>query len=122
MTGKVLLNGEPLAAASVTFIPRDQTKGTGGFGATLADGSYEMLHRSNQKGVEPGAYTVLFSKFTMPDGAPIPAGKNATDVGAAESLPRELSNPPLDRAVNVVTVRDGEPNSFNFDLKAKKSR
>lgn len=120
VTGKVTLNGEPLAGASISFVPRDQTKGTGGFGATLPDGSYEILHRSSKKGIEPGAYTVLFSKFAMPDGSPIPAGQNATDVGATESLPAELTNPPAERAVHVVTVRDGEPNSFDFDLQARK--
>lgn len=120
--GKVLLNGEPLAGASVSFVPRDQTTGTGGFGATLADGTFELMHRSNASGVEPGAYTVLFSKFAMPDGSPIPEGKNATDVGATETLPLELTNPPSDRARNVVTVRDNESNSFDFDLKAKKTR
>lgn len=120
VAGKVTLNGEPLAGASVSFIPRDSTKGTGGFGATLADGSYEMMHRSQAKGVEAGTYVVWFSKFAMPDGSPIPEGKNATDVGAKESLPPELSNPPLDRALHVITVKSGEKNNFNFDLKSKK--
>lgn len=120
VTGKVTLNGEPLGQASLTFIPKDQTKGAGGFAGTMSDGTYEVMHPSSSKGIEAGTYAVRFSKFAMPDGSPIPEGKNATDVGARESLPLMLSNPPLDRATHVVTVKDGTTNTFNFDLKAPK--
>lgn len=118
--GKVLLDGEPLAGAAINLIPYDKTAGTGGFGATLADGSFEILHRSQKPGVEAGTYAAAFSKFAMPDGSPIPEGKNATDVGAKESLPPHLTTPPRERAKYLVTVKEGGENDFTFELTSKK--
>jgi len=119
VAGKVLVNKTPLPGVALNFVPRDNTKGTGGFGGTLPDGTYELMHRSRAKGIEPGTYYVTFSRFAMPDGSPIPEGKNVTDVGALESFPPDLVNPPADLAKHVVTVKDGEPQSFDFDLTVK---
>jgi hypothetical protein len=120
VTGKVLLNGQPIAGVSLNFVPRDQTKGTGAFGGTLPDGSYELMHRTREKGVEAGTYYVTFSRYAMPDGSPIPEGQNLADVGAKESLPPALVSPDPSFAKYVVTVKDGEPQAFDFDLPVKK--
>ena len=118
--GKVLLDGAPLTGAAINLIPYDKTTGTGGFGATLADGAFEIMHRSGKPGVEAGTYAAAFSKFAMPDGSPIPEGKNATDVGAKESLPPHLTSPPRERAKYVVMVKDGGENDFTFELTTKR--
>lgn len=119
VAGKVVLDGAPLAGANVIFIPKDQTKGTGGSGVTDADGKYEARHSSNKVGIEPGTYAVIFSKIAMPDGSPIPAGKNAADVGATEALPQQLSNPSPDFMTNVVTITETGGTSFDFTLASK---
>ncbi|OYW15016.1 MAG: hypothetical protein B7Z55_15325 [Planctomycetales bacterium 12-60-4] len=120
VTGTVLVNGAPLPGVSLNFIPKDQTKGTGAFGGTLADGSYQLMHRTRENGIEPGTYYVTFSRYAMPDGSPIPEGKNVTDVGAVESFPPSLVNPDPSRAVHVVTVQADEPAKFDFELQVKK--
>lgn len=118
VTGKILLDGAPLQGANVIFIPKDNTKGTGGSGVTDAEGKYEARHPSNKAGIEPGTYSVLFSKLAMPDGSPIPEGKNAADVGATESLPQQLSNPHPEYITNVVTVTE-TGGAFDFTLASK---
>lgn len=119
VAGKVMLDGTPLAGASVIFIPKDQTKGTGGSGVTDAEGKYEARHQSNKTGIEPGTYAVVFSKIAMPDGSPIPPGKNAADVGATEVLPQQLSNPSPDFMTNIVTITETGGTSFDFTLASK---
>lgn len=118
VAGIVKLDGSPLTGANVIFIPRDQTKAMGGSGVTGADGKYEARHQSNKVGIEPGTYTVLFSKIAMPDGSPIPEGKNAADVGAVEVLPQQLSNPNPEFVTNIVTIPDAG-GAFDFDLASK---
>lgn len=119
VAGKVMLDGAPLAGASVIFVPKDQTKGTGGTGITDAEGKYEARHQSNKVGIEPGTYAVIFSKIAMPDGSPIPPGKNAADVGATEVLPQQLSNPSPDFMTNIVTITETGGTSFDFTLASK---
>lgn len=122
VSGKVQLDGQPLAGATVYFAPRDQTGGQGAYAVTDADGAYELVHRSGQKGIEPGTYTVKFSKVAMPDGSPIPAGKDAADVEAGEVLPKHLTDPSPDTVSGVVTVPK-EGGKFDFlDLKSKFGR
>lgn len=118
VVGKVILDDQPLSGCSVSFIPRDQTKGQGGFAVTNADGAYSAKHWSNVDGIEPGTYTVVFSKIAQPDGSPIPEGKNAADVNAKEMLPRKLTDPNVVNGVNVVTVLETGA-ELDFKLKSK---
>jgi hypothetical protein len=118
VAGTVVLDGKPLAACSVNFIPRDQTKGTGGFAVTDGDGQFIAKHWSNAPGIEPGTYTVVFSKLALPDGSPLPAGQDAADVGAVETLPTALTDPNRERTPHVVTVVD-QGGQFTFDLKSR---
>lgn len=118
VVGQVLLDDKPLSGCNVSFIPRDQTKGHGGFGITDAEGKFSAVHWSNAKGIEPGTYTVTFSKIAQPDGSPIPEGKNAADVDARETLPPKLTNPNLQHGANVVTVTEAG-SELDFKLKSK---
>ena len=118
VAGRVILDEKPLSGCSVSFIPRDQTKGQGGFAVTDAEGFFSAKHWSNVSGIEPGTYTVVFSKIAQPDGSPIPEGKNAADVNAKEMLPRKLSDPNLEHGVNVVTVLESGA-ELDFKLKSK---
>lgn len=118
VAGLVQLDGTPLTGANVIFVPRDSTKGTGGSGVTDGDGKYQARHSSNSVGLEPGTYSVLFSRLAMPDGSSIPQGKDAADVGAVEWLPPQLSNPPPELVMHVVTIPDAG-GSFDFSLASK---
>ena len=89
VSGKVTLDGKPLAGATVTFTGRGETKGSGAFGFTDGEGKYTLEHRSNKRGINPGEYMVSFSRLTMPDGSPIPEGKTGADVDAVESVPEK---------------------------------
>jgi hypothetical protein len=117
VAGAVMMDGKPLPGASVSFLPREQTKGTGGFAVTDGEGKYEVRHPSNEPGIEPGTYTVVFSKLAQPDGSPIPPGKDAADVDAREQLPPKFTNPnsPKSQVVTVPAVGG----TFPFELKTK---
>jgi hypothetical protein len=91
VSGTVTLDGKPLAGASVSFVPQAGTEGAGAFGTTDAEGRYTLDHRSGKPGIEPGTYTVSFSKMGLKDGSPIPPGKTAADVEAVEQVPRQYT-------------------------------
>jgi hypothetical protein len=91
VSGTVTLDGKSLAGASVSFVPQAGTEGAGAFGTTDAEGRYTLDHRSGKPGIEPGTYTVSFSKMALKDGSPIPAGKTAADVEAVEQVPRQYT-------------------------------
>jgi len=118
VTGQVNLDGKPLGHASVTFVPRGSTAGTGAYGVTDDSGKYTLTHRTQQPGIEAGAYTVIVSKMTMPDGKPIPEGQNAADVGAVQQVPQIYTDPNREAPPLTATVSEQATN-FDFDLKSK---
>jgi hypothetical protein len=59
---------------------------------------------------------VLFSKLTLPDGSPIPAGQTAADAGAEEQLPERYRNTVA--PAHTASVPQGGK-TFDFDLKSK---
>lgn len=118
VTGKVTLDGKPLKGATVIFVPQGSTKGDGSFAVTNDAGEFTLVHRSQTPGIEPGQYTVAFSKLTLPDGTPIPEGKDAADVGAVESIPAPYTaaNTENPRTVATVTENGGE---FEFEIRSR---
>ena len=56
---------------TVNFNPMSGTKTTGAAGVTGPDGKYQLTHRSGQLGIEPGQYSVTFSRL-LADGKPVP--------------------------------------------------
>ena len=69
VTGKVTLDGQPLANALVTFTPKT---GAVSFGRTNAEGVYELQYSREHKGAEIGQHTVSVSTYAEadPDGDP----------------------------------------------------
>lgn len=118
VTGTVKLNGEPKANITVLFNPGKNTTGTGGYGVTDQNGKYTLTHRSNQPGVEPGEYIVTFSMMGLPDGSPIPEGKDAADVGAVQLLPEKYTNPNREMNLTVATVKAPEA-TLDYEIKTK---
>jgi hypothetical protein len=86
-SGTITMDGAPAAGVTVSFNPAGSNKATGGMGVSGADGKYKILHRSGEAGVEPGSYSVTFSRMVQPDGSPVPAGTNPLDVSGVESIP-----------------------------------
>src|SRR5207249_460541 len=77
VSGTVTADGQPLANATVTFIPKDGTPGFGGTGKTDGSGKYTLAgSRDNAPGIPPGEYRVAISKRLMPDGSEVPANDN----------------------------------------------
>lgn len=65
ITGKVLLDGQPLAGAMLSFVPDASSPDLmEGYAKTNDQGNFEMrtLGNGNQKGILPGKYIVLISK------------------------------------------------------------
>ena len=87
VTGTVMLDGKPLANATVLFNPLQGTKGTGGYGVTDAEGKFSIKHRSEKEGCEAGDYGVTFTKITQPDGSPLPPNADRATVGMVEQIP-----------------------------------
>ena len=60
VTGRITLEGEPVEAAYVTFLPMFP----GGMelvGKTDADGNYDVQYSATRKGIPPGKYQILLS-------------------------------------------------------------
>lgn len=116
VSGRVTLDGKPIDGVAIHFLPRSGTPGNGGFATTDSDGHYVLTNRGNNPGVLAGTYSVSFSKLTMPDGSPIPAGKTAADVEAVEQIPA-IYTPQRTAEVpsNTVTVPDSGA-TLDFEL------
>jgi hypothetical protein len=94
-SGKVMLDGQPLEGAMLTFMPTPAgQKGTDlASGITSASGDYKLnIGASNPKsGALPGTYKVRISRMTTPDGKPYdPKQKGA--IPGRESLKPEYSD------------------------------
>jgi hypothetical protein len=121
VSGKVTLDGKPLAKTVVLFTPRSGTPGTGAFASTDADGNYTLMHRSRELGIQPGEYIVSFSKMALPDGSPIPEGQDAADVGATEQIPSKYTlagQESMEKPTNTATVSESG-GTHNFELTSK---
>lgn len=118
VSGVVTIDGSKAPGVRVNFVPEKNTKGTGGYAVTDASGTFNATHYSQTSGIEPGTYQVTFSKLAMPDGSPIPEGKDAADVGAVEILPAHLTQVQTDRVVHVITVTQ-PMTDLKYDLKTR---
>jgi len=120
VTGIVTLDGKPLASAKITFVPTDNSQGSGAAGATDPAGKYELRALFGNKsvvGAPPGNYKVVVSLMVKPDGSPMPADSQEPPMmsGARESLPLKyadfVSTPLLPSVAS-------SGSTFNFDLKS----
>lgn len=96
--GVVIVDGKPLANATVSLIPVGGTQGIGSAAYTDKDGKFEMKTSSGSTqgvGAPPGKYKVMLSKMLNKDGTDFPpdSKEGPANVGATESLPMNLSDP-----------------------------
>ncbi len=115
-TGTVKLDDKPVAGVMVRFIPQQGTPGDGAFAQTDSAGQFQLMHRSGEPGIEPGQYTVVFSKFLMPDGTTVSPDVQPESVGARQVIPMKHTQPTT--SVTQATINNG-PNSFDFSLKSR---
>lgn len=112
ITGKVTLDGQPVAGAMVMF---QSTSTLATFaGVTAEDGTYH-LQTSEQRAADfKGPCRVSISKFLKPGGVPLGPEEVPVMVGAAESLPRTSST--LETTTLTADVPEAG-GTFDFALK-----
>ncbi|MDX1945912.1 MAG: carboxypeptidase regulatory-like domain-containing protein [Pirellulaceae bacterium] len=108
VSGRVTLDGEPLAAALVVFSPVEQG-GSQSLGKTDADGKYVLNFAPGLSGAQLGRHTISITTFepAAPDADPPIAG-SPERVPAKYNLKTEL----------VREVQPGE-NTHDFELAAR---
>jgi hypothetical protein len=120
VSGTVMLNGEPLSGALVTFIPTGSTPGIGAEARTGPDGGYQLTDRRGKPGTEPGTYKVTIGKRLMPDGSEVPPDDPTPPIRspARESLPPNCSD--RDRTeLQVVVPEQGGTLDFPLQVRGK---
>ena len=116
VTGVVTYNGEPLADATVKFIPTDAT-GSQSYGKTNEKGEYKLqtLLGAADAGTTPGEYKVTVDCITTVEtGNMIQENGEEKPETVAESLiPAKYNN--AETSGLTATVAPGD-NTINFDL------
>src|SRR3954453_20530412 len=87
VTGKVTLEGKPLAGAFVTFVPTGANAGNKAQATTDETGQYKLQGPRGSTGAAPGDYKVAISLMQTPDGKPLSPDAPKAGSGATESLP-----------------------------------
>lgn len=116
VTGVVTYNGEPLADATVKFIPTDAT-GSQSYGKTNEKGEYKLqtLLGAADAGTTPGEYKVTVDCIeTVETGNMIEENGEEKEETIAKSLiPEKYNN--AETSGLTATVAPGD-NTINFDL------
>jgi hypothetical protein len=84
ITGKVTLDGNPLAGADVTFIVGALPETFAG--RTKDDGTYELQGLAGREANLNGTCKVTISRLAKRDGSPLAADETPADAGAVEQL------------------------------------
>ncbi len=118
VTGTVTLDKKPLSGALVTFVPMGSTPGTGSFGRTKADGTYQLVAYRGGAGAVAGQYKVTISKRVMADGSDLPENSEVPPIEAQarETLPQYSD---ADQTTLTATV---PPAGGTIDFPLKKAR
>jgi hypothetical protein len=117
VTGQVKLDGKPLAAAGIMFLPRGETRGTGAFGMTDDQGKYTLKTDHGGPGAPEGEYAVTISKVANRDGTPYIPKPDVAEAGERETLPGHYS----DSMKTILTANvPAGGNTIDFDLKSKR--
>jgi hypothetical protein len=122
VTGKITLDGQPLANAYVNFTPQSGG-GNAAYGMTDKDGVYKLQTSQGQAnaGTTPGEYLVTIHKsVSEPTGKKIKdeeTGELVDESKSRELVPDIYRNPKKSKLSAVVVA--GQTNTFDFDLKSK---
>jgi hypothetical protein len=95
INGFVTISGEPLANATVAFLPLSGSgaQGFGALGASDAEGKFQVTSsRQDDPGIPPGEYAVVVNRLAEPDGKVIPPDSFQADhPEARETIPAPYS-------------------------------
>ena len=121
--GVVTLDGKPLAAADVMFIPVDDTKGQGGAGRTDAAGKFALQsHDRQHQGAPAGNYRVIVSKLVKPDGSDYVPDPNAGPFdtgGFKDFLPAAYRDSDAGQSKLTAEVPEGGTTTVELRLSSK---
>lgn len=108
IAGTVKYKGQPVATGTITFAPRDNTKGTIE-GAPIAEGKYAF---PSGKGLLPGAYSVAISASDAPAAEPAPDTAPGAPRRFKEIIPERYNK----KSKLSIEVSSTGKREFNFDL------
>jgi len=121
-TGKVSLDGEPIAEATLEFIPVGDTKGQGGAATTDHEGNYSAETPYGEVGLAPGDYQVVISKLALPKGVhfDVPPDKNLppADNPYREILPAHYSDRTRTKLTMKMPPKEASKKDFTLTLKS----
>ncbi len=117
ISGRVTLDGQPLAGATVKFMPMRQNEsstitGPDALGTTDGDGKYTLTSIFDDKGATVGQNQVMISTLKA---EPDPNNVDKMKIIVKEKVPDKYSLKPL-----TFEVPDKGSDSANFDLSSKK--
>jgi len=117
VTGRVTFDDKPLGSAGVMFLPRGETRGTGAFAMTDAEGKYTLRTEHGGAGAPEGEYAVTISKVVNRDGTPYKPRPDAAEAGERESLPGRYSDS-MKTVLSAKVPKGGD--TIHFELNSKR--
>ena len=108
VAGKVTLDGQPLADATVTFSP---DSGRPSSGVTNANGEYELDYTVDVKGAKVGSHKVSISTFKAGDAE----GEGSESQAVPEKVPPQYNR----ETTLTFEVKPEGHTDANFDLQSK---
>lgn len=93
VSGTANMDNQPLADASIVFIPLKSQQPQPSWGHTDADGNFSLKTSDGSVGAATGPYRIVVSKMVMQDGSPIPAGSQTGGADGKELIPYPHSDP-----------------------------
>ncbi len=127
VSGKVTLDGKPVADAHVTFLGAKGARSASG--KTASDGTFKLTTVNTDDGAPPGEYVVTIAKIesgatetNVEDGVYGDDYGRMMDASASGTLNKLMKNELPDKYASAEqsglkrTVVKGEPNDFQFDL------
>ena len=126
VTGRVTINGEPLAAGTIHFVP-DESQGTSGpisTGVLQSDGSFSLSGPGTRSGAMVGNHRVYLT-MPLPEIGPTPVVVDGDVVvqepprGVAAGQVRQVPKKYLQAETSewTATVATGSVNNFEFEIK-----
>jgi hypothetical protein len=119
VSGKVMLNGEPLADATVLFSPTAQSGDPGppSWGRTDAQGNFTLKTRDGERGAVIGEHRVSITSVSEEDAGG--GGEVVDDNVYDNALPQEKVPPQYNSETTLTfDVLSGGTDAANFDLEA----
>lgn len=114
VTGKVTLDGKPLAGASIVFMMYEPPAAF--VATTNDDGTYQLQGPEGRSASLQGACKVTISRMVKPDGSLLAPGELPAMVQAVEQLPAKYSRLESTKLAANVTPAGG---TFDFEVTSK---